>query len=69
MSACDDFLFFDLPEDWEQIARVVKQSEIVGNESNKPIDAFDLGVGLNNSYVAVLIQTTQGNLLGVLGGN
>lgn len=59
MSACDDFLFFDLPEDWEQIAQVIKQSEVIGNKSNKPIDAFDLGVNLDNSYVAVLIQTTQ----------
>ncbi len=61
MSACDDFLFFDLPEDWEQIISTVKVSEIIGDQSNKPIDAFDLGVNLNNSYLAILIQTTQGN--------
>ena len=68
MSACDDFLFFDLPEDWEQIISTVKVSEVIGDKSNKPIDAFDLGVNLNNSYLAVLIQTTQGKPTWRFGG-
>lgn len=67
MSACEDFLFFDLPEDWEQIISVVKESEVIGDRSNKPIDAFDLGVNLN-SYLAILVQTTQGKPTWRFGG-
>ncbi len=55
MSACDDFLFFDLPEDWEQIISTVKVSEVIGDKSHKPIDEFDLGVNLNNRPLAILI--------------
>ena len=69
MSACDDFLFFDAPEDWEQIASIVRQSTVVGDQSNAPIPAFDLGVNIDNQYLAVLIQTTQGKPTWRYGGD
>lgn len=68
MSACDDFLFFDLAEDWQQIASVFRESAVIGQRSNSPIPAFNLGVDIDNSYLAVLVQTTRGKPTWRFGG-
>lgn len=68
MTACDDFLFFDLPEDWELIINIFKEAEIVGKTANSPINPFELEVNLDNSYLALLIQTTKGRPTWRFGG-
>lgn len=60
MGACDDFIFFDLPEDWERIVNQSRTATIITETTHTPILPFDLGVNLAETYLAIFAQTTQG---------
>ncbi|MEM9507541.1 MAG: hypothetical protein AAGA16_07600 [Cyanobacteria bacterium P01_E01_bin.35] len=60
MPAGTDLIFFDNPEDWQTIVNTSRTAQIVNENSHTPIPAFDLGVTLNDEYIAVVAGTTQG---------
>ena len=59
MSACDDLIFFDDADDWVRIANVTRTASVIAENSHTPIPAFDLGVSIDSSYVAVIASTTD----------
>ncbi len=59
MSACDDLIFFDDADDWVRIANVTRTASVIAENSHTPISAFDLGVSIDSSYVAVIASTTD----------
>lgn len=60
MPAGQDLIFFDSPEDWVTIVNTTRRAVKKGENSHIPIPGFDLGVSLNEEYVAVVAGTTQG---------
>jgi hypothetical protein len=59
MSAGQDLIFFDNPNDWEMIVSDSFQAEIIGEKSHSPIRAKDLGVSLAEPYIAVVAGTSD----------
>ncbi|MEL6438696.1 MAG: hypothetical protein AAFQ80_05495 [Cyanobacteria bacterium J06621_8] len=60
MPAGTDLIFFDTPEDWQLIVNTSRTARIVNENSHEPIAGFDLGVSLNEEYIAVVAGTSQG---------
>ena len=60
MPAGQDLIFFDTPEDWQVIVNISRTAVTAGENSHIPISGFDLGVSLNDEYIAVVAGTTQG---------
>ncbi len=60
MPAGQDLIFFGTPEDWSLIANVSKTSRTITENTHEPIAGFDLGVSLNEEYIAVIAGTTKG---------
>ena len=58
MPAGQDLIFFDTPEDWSLIANVSKTSRTITENTHEPIKGFDLGVSLNEEYIAVIAGTS-----------
>ncbi|MDJ0593442.1 MAG: hypothetical protein QNJ72_26230 [Pleurocapsa sp. MO_226.B13] len=69
MSACQDLIFFDNSEDWELIVNETRDAVQVGENSYIPIGSFDLGVSIENKYVAVVASTTSGRPTWVFAGD
>ena len=59
MPAGTDLIFFDNSEDWSVIANISRNAKRVGENSHEPIPSFDLGVTLNEDYIAVIAGTSQ----------
>jgi hypothetical protein len=62
MTAGQDLIFFDNPEDWQVIVNSSFQAQLIGKNSHVPIPPQDLGVSLNEPYVAVIASTTDGKV-------
>lgn len=62
MSVFDDIIDFDNSDSWERVITISKTAEtnFVNPNLFTPLDNFDLGVTLNESYIAIAVQTTQG---------
>lgn len=60
MSAGQDLIFFDTPEDWQLIVNTSFQAQIINENSHTPIPPQDLGVSLNEPYIAVVVGTGDG---------
>lgn len=60
MPAGTDLIFFDNPEDWVSVANVSQTAQIINENSHTPIPPIDLGVSLNEEYIAVIAGTTSG---------
>ena len=60
MPAGTDLIFFDNPEDWQVIVNTSRTAQTFGENSFIPIAGFDLGVTLNEEYIAVIAGTTEG---------
>ena len=59
MTAGQDLIFFDNPEDWELVATRSLEAQKVGKNSHIPIPPQDLGVSLSEPYIAVVVGTTE----------
>lgn len=55
MPAGIDRINFEFSEDWELIADRTRTATIINENSHTPIPAFDLGVTVNDDYVAVIV--------------
>ena len=60
MSAGTDLIFFDNPEDWTTIVNTSRTAVVITENSHTPIPGFDLGVTINDDYIAVVAGTTSG---------
>lgn len=54
MSVCDDLIWFNEPDEWVRIVDISRQATLINEDNHIPIPAFDLGVSIDNSYVAVI---------------
>ena len=69
MSAGTDLIFFDNPEDWTTIVNTSRTAQSLPGNNFVPIPEFDLGVTLDEEYIAVIVGTTQGKPSWFLGGD
>ncbi len=69
MPAGTDLIFFDNPEDWQTIVNTSRRAQIINENSHTPIPGFDLGVTLNEDYIAIIAGTSQGKPTWTLGGD
>lgn len=60
MPAGQDLIFFDNSEDWQTIVNLSRTAQAFGEDSYIPIPSVDLGVTLDNEYIAVIAGTTKG---------
>ena len=60
MPAGTDLIFFDDSTEWTTIVSTSRTARRVGENSHEPIGSFDLGVTLNDDYIAVVAGTTEG---------
>ncbi len=63
-----DNVEFNLSDEWIQFVQESKTSEVVTPVSTQPIPEFSIGTQIENSYIAILIQTTQGKPTWRFGG-
>lgn len=59
MPAGTDLIFFNTPEDWQTIVNTSRTAQVVTENSHEPIAAFDLGVSLDEEYIAVVASTSS----------
>ena len=69
MTAGQDLIFFDTPEDWDLIANRSFQAQIINENSHTPIPPQDLGVSLSEPYIAVVVGTGDGKPSWYFGGD
>ena len=60
MPAGRDLIFFDDASEWEAIVNLTRIAQTLPGDRFVPIGSFDLGVELNEEYIAVVAGTTQG---------
>lgn len=60
MPAGTDLIFFDDSDDWTTIVNTRRTARFVTENTHEPIAGFDLGVTLNDDYIAVVAGTTTG---------
>ena len=60
MPAGRDLIFFDDASEWEVIVNLTRIAQTLPGDRFVPIGSFDLGVELNEEYIAVVAGTTQG---------
>lgn len=69
MSAGQDLIFFDNPQDWQVVADRTFQAQLVGENSHVPILPQDLGVSLSEPYIAVVVGTADSKPSWYFGGD